>query len=86
VTHLAQLMDQSGNVSPWCFKRPRALRITSTSKVVNSAEGNWQAVTCKKCKTAFAAAHPDRVAKIESKIIHKFAREAGIDLTGAKRS
>lgn len=79
-THLARFIDARGNHSPWCFKRPRALKLTATTKVVAFAESNWRAVNCKRCRTAYAEAHPDRVEAISLKALRKFADENGIPL------
>lgn len=58
-THLARFIAAEGSVSPWCFKRPRPLKLGPNAKVVTSAAGNWRAVTCKRCREAFAKAHRD---------------------------
>ncbi len=51
IRHLARFVDEWGNVSPWCAKKPRALDM---KKAIWT--NRLDAVTCKRCRDAKAAA------------------------------
>jgi hypothetical protein len=48
--HLAAKVDQEGNVSAMCFKRPHAIDLTRASWTIRG-----EAVTCHRCRVAAKA-------------------------------